>query len=357
MVYTLSLDIVPGVTETKKSAPKPPLKFRKTRHMENISIFKILQLADLHFGENQWMDWGPQQDQKSIEAIQYFLQAEKPDLVILSGDQITGLNVDANATSYYEQIIESMLQVDENIKWATIFGNHDDESYSRTFVNGTTFHHQAKTSRKDLIDFDMGYVGSYTLQGEVPSGLFGTSNYMLSLFSFDMTKHAANIYFFDSGGGSLPEMNGQNQVEWFQSKQRVAPNGETPSIAFQHIPTPNEVFQFREDCIGHTYEGVDPVVNDSGLLEALSASGNMRFFAVGHNHGNDYCCPTESNLFSICYGRHSGYGGYNTIKGDGNTWSKGTRVYLLQINQEGIFSWFSYVRMKNGHVTDVYKPL
>ena len=298
----------------------------------------------------------PEQDRKSIQVIQYFLQAENPDLVVLTGDQITGLNIDANATLYYQKIIEAMIQVDESIKWATIFGNHDDESYTRTF-NGTTFHHGAKTSRKDLTDFDMGYAGSYTLQGEVLSGIFGTSNYMLSISGLDATKNAANIYFFDSGGGSLPEMNEQNQVEWFQSMQRIGSNRQTPAIAFQHIPTSAEAFAFREDCSGHAYEGVESVVSDSGLIEALSTADNMNFLSVGHNHGNDYCCPKDSCSFSICYGRHSGYGGYSTFKDDGRRWSKGTRVYLLQIDHEGMFSWSSYVRMETGHVTDAYKPI
>ena len=104
---TFSISILPTVHKSRK----PSLKFQSND--ENVWTFKILQLADLHFGEDQWTDWGPEQDRKSIQAIQYFIEAERPDLVVLSGDQITGLNIDNNATSYYQKIIEAMIEVDE----------------------------------------------------------------------------------------------------------------------------------------------------------------------------------------------------------------------------------------------------
>ena len=101
MICTLSLSILQKGTENQNFS-KPSLKFH-TNKDKNIWTFKILQLADLHFGEDEWTDWGPEQDRKSIEALKYFIKAERPDLVVLSGDQVTGLNIDKNATSYYKK--------------------------------------------------------------------------------------------------------------------------------------------------------------------------------------------------------------------------------------------------------------
>ena len=64
-VCTVSLGIWPGVTNTTKSSipnPKPTLKFRKRSDNGDLWTFKILQQADLHFGEDQWTDWGPYQN-------------------------------------------------------------------------------------------------------------------------------------------------------------------------------------------------------------------------------------------------------------------------------------------------------
>ena len=343
---------------------KPRLRFKKGSLDNDMKSFKILQLADLHFGENAWTDWGPEQDVKSSEAIKSYLSLERPDLVILSGDQITALNIDTNATSYYKNIIEVMREIDSDIKWATLFGNHDDESYGRTFDNGKVVQHDAKTTRDDLIRFDIDYNGSYTLQGRAPDSVFGSSNYLLPIYEENgSSKPLAQIFFFDSGGGSIPQRNKKNQVKWFQNKMKKGSTANVPSIAFQHISTSAEAFGYQSgvSCQGQSYEGVASVKSDAGLFDSIVDSGEVHFFAVGHNHGNDYCCPHDdsdrdgSSILSICFGRHSGYGGYETFQENGNLWQKGARVYLLQII-DGMFSWSSYVRNESGEITNEYKP-
>lgn len=59
------------------------------------------------------------------------------------------------------------------------------------------------------------------------------------------------------------------------------------------------------------------------LLSTLVTYGNVRGIFVGHDHGNDWCCPLGSahkdpthndsahkDPVVVCYGRHTGYGGY-----------------------------------------------
>lgn len=53
-----------------------PLRFSKNGTFQ-ISIFE-----DLHFGENAWEQWGPQQDVKSTEVMNAILDAESPQLVV-----------------------------------------------------------------------------------------------------------------------------------------------------------------------------------------------------------------------------------------------------------------------------------
>ena len=80
--------------------------------------------------------------------------------------------------------------------------------------------------------------------------------------------------------------------------------------------------------------------------------GNVHFLAVGHNHGNSYCCPTSRNngVLSLCFGRHSGYGGYGNL-------DRGARVYELSVDTEnGYFSYKSWVQMESGDVTEMYIP-
>jgi hypothetical protein len=77
---------------------KPPLRFRAA----DGGSFKIVQFADLHFGEGESTQWGPEQDLNSTRVMRTVLQAEAPvDLVVFSGDQLTGNNIAFNATAYW----------------------------------------------------------------------------------------------------------------------------------------------------------------------------------------------------------------------------------------------------------------
>ena len=59
-------------------ANKPRLTFTKD------GTFKITVFSDLHFGENPWDAWGPQQDVNSIQLMNTVLTSEKPDYVSVS---------------------------------------------------------------------------------------------------------------------------------------------------------------------------------------------------------------------------------------------------------------------------------
>jgi len=41
--------------------------------------FKLTVFSDLHFGENPWYDWGPEQDRNSVVLLEKILADEKPD--------------------------------------------------------------------------------------------------------------------------------------------------------------------------------------------------------------------------------------------------------------------------------------
>jgi len=92
---------------------------------DGASSFKVLQLADLHFGEFFGKDEGNSQDGRTLKAVAAVLDAERPDLVVFSGDQITGENVPLNADrkTLLGKLEEPLKK--RGIPWATVFGNHD----------------------------------------------------------------------------------------------------------------------------------------------------------------------------------------------------------------------------------------
>lgn len=52
---------------------KPKITFKRD------GTFKLTVFSDIHFGENPWDDWGPEQDRKSLLLMRKVLTEEKPD--------------------------------------------------------------------------------------------------------------------------------------------------------------------------------------------------------------------------------------------------------------------------------------
>ena len=323
IILTISRDSVPQQTSD--------LEFQEVGK-DGLWKFQILQIADIHLGEAEDSNWGPEQDRKTFAVMDKLFHFESPDLIVLSGDQLTANNCDENATEYYRLLGKHLSKY--NIPWAMIFGNHDDADFE---IPGMGRTQPAKTSRSDLLAVDQSFPMSRTRLG--PPNLFGTTNYFLDIYLSNLP--AARIYFFDSGGGQLKKEIQQSQLDWFKVQTS---SGALPSVAFQHIPTTD--FAYQNTCQGFRGEGVDPLDADDGILQTLNASGLVSFLAVGHNHGNDYCCPYSAS-FKVCFARHSGYGGYGS-------WERGARVYELTLhsNQQTKLEWTSWVRLESGEVID-----
>ena len=88
------------------------LKFRSDRR------FKIVQFTDIH-----WHNGEPP-DQQSADLMVQVAKAESPDLVVLTGDILSGGGCNDAADSLREvvKIVEGC-----GAPWAAVFGNHDDE--------------------------------------------------------------------------------------------------------------------------------------------------------------------------------------------------------------------------------------
>src|SRR5471030_94336 len=79
--------------------------------------FKIVQFTDLHEGPNR---------DKTIDLMNKILEYEKPNMVVLTGDNIDGkcktIEDVKNAIKHIADPMEN-----RKIPWAIVFGNHDDE--------------------------------------------------------------------------------------------------------------------------------------------------------------------------------------------------------------------------------------
>ena len=395
---------------------RPRLYYRRQHttehHQHDVWTFTILQLADIHLGEAQDTDWGPEQDRKTWRALSSYLDrmASVVDLIVLSGDQLTANDCynPNNATLYYKQL--GLFLATYNIPYAIVFGNHDDMAADQTHIPATTRQALVQTMQQNFADLSLLQAG--------PRHVRGISNYWVDLYypSEDGTTEdrlASRIAFLDTGGGQFEQRIDESQLQWFveenhrhRTRRSLAP----PVVTFAHIPTQEfDTYQNTSTtstsssrrtghCVGdNNDQGIAPLTDgDAGLIATLSAQSNVHFLAVGHNHGNDYCCPvpisttkptipqktavaaaarhnttthsTGTSAVSppnqlvpsrlhLCFGRHSGHGGYGS-------WDRGARVYELQLRHSRgrnrfstrSFQWKSWVLMESGLIQHSYNP-
>jgi len=321
-------------SQYRRSIEKPTLRYRKEE--DDSWVFKVLQITDIHLGEAEDLPWGPENDLKTLVALDAIISKESPDLIVLSGDQLTANNCLKNATSYYQLLGDFLIQYET--PWAIIFGNHDDMDFEIPGTNNTIPH---KYSRRQLLEVDKSYQLSLSQGG--PLNVTGTTNYVLDIH-IQGNNIATQIFFLDSGGGSLREAIDDSQIQWIRE---VVSTSEVPAIAFQHIWPSIEHFKH---CQGYQGEGIAPLEYDAGIMQTLAESGRFSFIAVGHNHGNDYCCQYLETELKACFGRHSGYGGYGR-------WDRGSRIYELRIpptikNTLPSLKWRTWVRLESGEIID-----
>ena len=174
-----------------------------------------MQIADLHFSVGA----GPCRDPTSpcdggayayTEAlVERALDAERPDLVVFTGDQLNGQGSSWDATSVLARFAAPVIA--RRIPWAAVFGNHDDEDSS---------------SRRDQLRLMQGL--PYSLVEAGPEDIHGVGNYVLKVSSADASKtHLLTLYFLDSGAyaagffswfGFFPteyDYLHQDQIDWF----------------------------------------------------------------------------------------------------------------------------------------------
>lgn len=346
------------------------------------SVFTMVQFADLHYGEHE------SSDAKSTQVMQGVLRDEpEVDLVVFSGDQVSGYVI-ANPRETLRKWTEPMRVVNAlQIPFVSMFGNHDDQAlhtghviqyklaqillvlalagvvliacrrdYPRlprmvlaimaalSLVIGFA---PTNVMRRSLLHYEHGSFQQFSYSREGPADVHGLGNYYVRVRHGDQV---VLVFLLDSGGGRLEETYTDKQIQWVRlvAGYEQAEAG----IAFGHIPPVDFrtalVDLDRFSCIGYNHtENVMPAAQESlPLMAELDKAGIKALFS-GHDHRDSYCCVPKTGVIvnspAMCYGRHTGYGGY----GD---WMRGARVIQLDFsarsgNSPVIWTW---LRMEDG---------
>ena len=291
------------------------LKFRSDRR------FKIVQFTDIH-----WHNGEPP-DQQSAALMTQIAAAESPDLIVLTGDILSGGGCEDAADSLREvvKIVEGC-----GIPWAAVFGNHDDE--------GSADRHELMAVMRE---------SELCLSEPGPEEIPGVGNYVLPIQNSEEAVCAAVLYFIDSGSYAPTDIGGydwirREQIVWYlraSAKFTAEAGHPLPALAFFHIPIPeyDEVWDFHT-CYGVKYENVCAPQVNTGFFAALHEAGDVMGTFVGHEHINDFWGDLHG--IRLCYGRATGY---NTYGREG--FPRGARVIELQ---EGMRQFETWLHLADG---------
>ncbi|KAI3411513.1 uncharacterized protein J3R85_017882 [Psidium guajava] len=315
---------------------------KQLRFREN-GEFKILQVADMHYADGKTTtceDVFPSQmascsDLNTTAFVHRMIQAEKPDLVVFTGDNIFGFDATDAAKSLEYAFSPAM---SSSIPWAAVLGNHDQEStLSREGVmkHIVSLKHTLSQVNPTGVDFIDGF-GNYNLEVHGVEGS-GFEN-----------KSVLNLYFLDSGDYStVPSIPGYNWIKpsqqvWFQRtsmklqraymRKPEAQKAPAPGLVYFHIPLPEFASFDSSNFTGVKQEGISSASVNSGFFATMAEAGDVKAVFTGHDHLNDFC--GELTGIELCYAGGFGYHAYGKAG-----WARRARVVVAALEKTQKASW------------------
>ncbi|KAL3354348.1 hypothetical protein AABB24_018811 [Solanum stoloniferum] len=325
--------------------------------------FRILQVADMHYGDGKTTpceDVLPQQmsscsDLNTTDYIFRMIHAEKPHLIVFTGDNIFGFDATDPVKSMEAAFAPA---ISSNIPWAAVLGNHDQES---------------TLSREGVMKHIVGMKSTLSQLNppDVPD-IDGFGNYNLEVHGIEgselTNKSVLNLYFLDSGDYStVPSIPGYGWIKpsqqfWFQRTSRKlkktymhtsnAMKAPAPGLAYFHIPLPEYASFDSSNFTGVRQEGISSASINSGFFTTMVEAGDVKAAFAGHDHLNDFCGKLMD--INLCYAGGFGYHAYGKAG-----WSRRARMVVASLEKTGKGGWGdvksikTWKRLDDEHLTTI----
>lgn len=340
--------------------------------------FRVMQLTDVHIGAG-WMSVS--KDTMALNAVAAMVNAEKPDLVIVTGDIVYPVPFQAgtfnNMTS--AEIFASLME-NLGVYWVPVFGNHDTEIYS-------------KYSREDISEFYSDEKWAYCLFSDnFEDNVDGFCNQIVnvknsqgiitqSFYTFDTHSYVDGDYL---GIGWKYDNIHDNQVDWYKNNVKyyneynidLINNGEfenksellekystVKSLAFWHVPNTEYLDAWNEyveagykdttnvkyhyGVVGETGKMVYSGVYPDEIFETMSSLGSTKGIFCGHDHLNNF--SIEYKGIRLTYGFSIDYLAYSGISKLGS--QRGCT--MITVKPDGTFDCVAENYYQDKYATDM----
>lgn len=309
--------------------------------------FKVMHLTDIHIGGGFM---SKTVDEKALNAVATMITAEKPDLVIATGDiafpvpYMAGTFNNHSGAKAFANLMESL-----GVYWTVTFGNHDAEPYSYF-------------SRENMGEFYENKEYSHCLFLSGPEEVDGIGNHVIEIKNSDGII-AQGLVMIDSQAyvknDIITSIRGDydnihdNQVEWYEAeiKRMNKENAEAikaiqgdengglwesfgtvKTLAFFHIPLPEmadawisfeeggfadtEDFSFIDGILGEGGRRIYCGLGEDNMFEKMLEMNSTKAMFNGHDHYNSTTFEYKGIQFS--YGYSIDYFAYSGIDKEGS---------------------------------------
>ena len=327
----------------------------KTIRFDKNGKLKILHIADTHLNYDKHFD-------ASIWVIAEACDVEKPDLVVLTGDN-THPNEDPEKT---KKLINALMNIFESrkIPVAVTFGNHDSEG--------------GPMSREDIMEYYQTF--SCVISTDNSENFKNCATFNVPVLASDSDKVNFNLWVFDSGDYDEDEPRHYDrvrteQIEWYKktaAKFKKENGGKTVnSVVFQHIIVPEiydvlkksdskqpyaikhiyneeEFYMFDSEQVnyGTLNEKPCPGYYNDGQFDALVETGDVLAMFTGHDHTNAFGVRNQNiDIYTSPMTRYKGLAyttqyGYRVVEID----EKDTSTYETRVERLYDVFDFSYIK-------------
>ena len=299
--------------------------------------FKVLQFTDVHIGGGCFSQ---EKDMWAMNAVATMIRAEKPDLVVVTGDIAypvpfqAGTFNNLSATKIFANLMEAL-----GVYWTFAFGNHDTEAYSMY-------------TRKDICEYYEAEIAGgnfkYCLfeRGAIANESNGYGNNIIKVKKPDIKNEDENsvtkgeitqaIVTFDSHSYIEGDYFGmawkydnihKEQVDWYAAEmqklqQANVDNGyenkPVKNLAFFHIP----LVEYREawaEIMEHNGDRKDNQIESTANVEYhYGVRGESDGKKNGQRTYGVFCGLHEDDLFELGFdnglqGTFCGHDHYNNF--------------------------------------------
>ena len=296
--------------------------------------FRVMQLTDVHIGGG-FMSL--KKDAMALNAVAAMVTAEKPDLVVVTGDIAYPVPFQSGTFNNKKsaQIFASLMDK-LGVYWTVTFGNHDTELYSYFNREQMGKYYENAGFEKCLYKVgpeEISGVGNQIINVKNSDGLYTQSIYVLDSHSYTDGDFLGIMWKYDNIH--------QDQIDWYKANvekynsynadiyKELGLEGDSTikSTMFFHIP----LTEFKDAWYEYADNGFADTENakliygtageeskvvycgigDDNLFETMQELGSTKGIFCGHDHKNNFSLDYKG--IRLTYGMSVDYLAYPGI--------------------------------------------